>query len=53
MVPNDDTVLFVDDTPGHIEAAAALGIRGHVHTDGATTIEAIDEHLAGAPGCVR
>jgi putative hydrolase of the HAD superfamily len=37
--------LFVDDTPGHVEAAAALGIRVHVHTDRATTIDAIERHL--------
>ena len=38
--------LFIDDTPGHVAAAQALGIAGHVHTDSASTIEAIQDFLA-------
>jgi putative hydrolase of the HAD superfamily len=37
--------LFIDDTPGHVAAAQALGIAGHVHTDAASTIAAIRDFL--------
>jgi putative hydrolase of the HAD superfamily len=37
--------LFIDDTPGHVDAARALGIVGHVHTDSASTITAIRDFL--------
>jgi putative hydrolase of the HAD superfamily len=37
--------LFIDDTSGHVAAAQALGIAGHVHTDSASTIEAIQDFL--------
>ncbi len=37
--------LFIDDTPGHVAAAQALGIAGHVHADSASTIEAIQDFL--------
>jgi putative hydrolase of the HAD superfamily len=37
--------LFIDDTPGHVTAAAALGITGHVHTDSASTIARITSEL--------
>ena len=36
-----EETLFVDDTVGHVEAAAGLGIRGHVHSLTADTIDAI------------
>jgi putative hydrolase of the HAD superfamily len=38
--------LFVDDTPGHVAAAQALGIAGHVHTGTAGTIAAIRDFLS-------
>jgi putative hydrolase of the HAD superfamily len=41
------SALFIDDTPGHVTAAQALGIAGHVRTDTRTT-EAAIESLAGA-----
>jgi len=34
--------LFIDDTPGHVAAAEALGIAGHVHTGTETTTAAIE-----------
>lgn len=37
--------LFIDDTPGHVRAAEALGMTGHVHTDSASTIGRIEEFL--------
>jgi hypothetical protein len=38
--------LFIDDTPGHVRAAEALGMTGHVHTGSASTIARIGEFLA-------
>jgi len=38
--------LFVDDTPGHVAAARALGISGHVHTGTPSTIAAIRDFLS-------
>jgi putative hydrolase of the HAD superfamily len=35
--------LFVDDTPGHVAAAEALGLAGHVHRNTAGTIARIDD----------
>jgi putative hydrolase of the HAD superfamily len=40
--------LFVDDTPGHVAAAQALGLAGHVHTDAASTIVLVAEFARGA-----
>lgn len=40
--------LFIDDTAGHVAAAETLGLAGHVHTDRAGTIAAI-EHFLGPP----
>jgi putative hydrolase of the HAD superfamily len=37
--------LFIDDTPGHVAAARALGIAGHVHTDSASTLAWITSEL--------
>jgi putative hydrolase of the HAD superfamily len=33
--------LLVDDTPGHVEVAIALGMHGHAHTDTPTTVDVI------------
>jgi hypothetical protein len=38
--------LFIDDTPGHVCAAEALGMTGRVHTGSASTIGRIDAFLA-------
>jgi putative hydrolase of the HAD superfamily len=42
--------LFVDDTPGHVAAAEALGLAGHVHTGAASTMARITEFLGGRHG---
>lgn len=34
--------LFIDDTPGHVEAARSLGMAGHVHTGTAATVRRIE-----------
>lgn len=47
MQADPEDVFFVDDRPHSIAGAAAVGIRGVVHTDNATTIAAIEEFLAG------
>jgi putative hydrolase of the HAD superfamily len=39
-------VLFIDDHQVCLDGAAAVGIRGHLHTGNATTIAAIEEFLA-------
>ena len=39
------SALFVDDTPGHVAAAEALGLTGHVHTGAASTISRIETFL--------
>ncbi len=36
-----DRVLFIDDVPANIEAAQALGMHAHHHTDDPTTLAAI------------
>lgn len=41
-----DETLFIDDTAGHVEAAATLGIRGHVHTTTEDTINVIRRFIA-------
>jgi putative hydrolase of the HAD superfamily len=33
--------LFIDDTPGHVTAAEALGLAGHLHTSTTSTITRI------------
>lgn len=40
--------LIVDDTSGHVDAAAKLGIRGHVHTSIEDSIGVIRRFLAGS-----
>jgi putative hydrolase of the HAD superfamily len=40
--------LFIDDTPGHVAAAQALGIAGHVHVGPLTTAAVIEAFLAAA-----
>ena len=40
--------LFVDDTPGHVEAARSLGMAGHLHTRTPETLTRIEE-FAGSP----
>ena len=39
--------LFIDDTPGHVAAAEALGLTGHVHTGPANTMARITSFLRG------
>jgi putative hydrolase of the HAD superfamily len=41
-----EATLFIDDTAGHVRAAEALGMTGHVHTGSAGTIARIEEFLA-------
>lgn len=41
--------LFVDDVPANVEAARALGMQGHVHTDAASTLSVLDTFAAGLP----
>jgi HAD superfamily hydrolase (TIGR01509 family) len=41
MATAADRVLFVDDVPANIEAARALGMHAHRHTDDATTLAVI------------
>jgi FMN phosphatase YigB (HAD superfamily) len=43
-----DDVFFIDDRSHSIDGAAAVGIRGVLHRDNATTIAAIEEFLAGS-----
>jgi len=38
--------LFIDDTPGHVDAARALGMAGHVHTGTGETLRRIEEFTA-------
>ncbi|MGW7088554.1 HAD family hydrolase [Streptomyces sp. NPDC054871] len=40
--------LFIDDTPGNVAAARALGMAGHVHTGTAETLARIEEFTAWA-----
>jgi putative hydrolase of the HAD superfamily len=40
--------LFIDDTPGHVAAAQALGMAGHVHAGPHTTVAAINAFAAAA-----
>jgi putative hydrolase of the HAD superfamily len=39
--------LFIDDTPGHVAAAEALGLTGHVHTSAVSTMARITGFLGG------
>ena len=43
VTPRD--ALFIDDPPGHVTAAQALGITGHAHTSAADTITRIESFL--------
>jgi putative hydrolase of the HAD superfamily len=43
-----DEALFIDDTAGHVDAAAALGMLGHVHRDPGSTAAAIASFVATA-----
>jgi hypothetical protein len=43
----DAAALFVDDTPGHVAAAEALGLTGHVHTGAASTMARITQFVGG------
>jgi putative hydrolase of the HAD superfamily len=40
------SALFVDDTPGHVAAARALGMAGHIHTSTVSTITRIEHFIA-------
>ena len=46
--PTPGQALFIDDTPGHVAAAQALGIAGHVHTGPLTTAAAIEAFITAA-----
>jgi putative hydrolase of the HAD superfamily len=37
--------LFIDDTPGHVAAAEALGMTGHVHTSTTQTIARVGRFI--------
>jgi putative hydrolase of the HAD superfamily len=39
------STLFVDDTAGHVAAAGALGMTGHLHTSSSGTIARIADFL--------
>ena len=41
--------LFIDDTPGHVAAAEALGLAGHLHISTATTITRIEDFVTAGP----
>jgi FMN phosphatase YigB (HAD superfamily) len=41
--------LFIDDTRGHVAAAEALGLAGHVHTSAASTMARIRAFLLPEP----
>jgi putative hydrolase of the HAD superfamily len=41
-----EDALFIDDNPGHVAAAAALGMSGHVHTDSASTVALVRAWVA-------
>jgi putative hydrolase of the HAD superfamily len=41
--------LFIDDTPGHVATAEALGMTGHLHTDTIGTITRIEDFLRLRP----
>jgi putative hydrolase of the HAD superfamily len=41
-----EETLFIDDTAGHVEAAASLGIRGHVHTTTEDTVSVLRRFIA-------
>ena len=40
-------MIFVDDVPGHTEAARGLGIHGILHRDTPKTIALVSSHMAG------
>ncbi len=42
--------LLIDDTPGHVVAAASAGLHGHRHEHTAGTIAAIERFLAATAG---
>ena len=46
--------LFIDDTPGHVAAAGALGLTGHVHTSAGPPAQPVISTLGqlppGSPG---
>ncbi|GAA2603257.1 HAD-IA family hydrolase [Streptomyces axinellae] len=42
--------LFVDDMTANVEAARELGMSGHVHTDTAGTLAALEAFAASLPG---
>ena len=46
MGAEPEHVLFIDDHQVSLDGAAAVGIRGHLHTDNASTITAIEDFLA-------
>jgi putative hydrolase of the HAD superfamily len=48
-----DAVVYIDDTPLHVEVARSLGISAIVHVDHETTAAALNEMgLSFGPGLV-
>ena len=45
LAASPGSALFIDDTPGHVAAAEALGIAGHLHTRTTSTITRIEDFL--------
>ena len=45
--------LFVDDAPGHVDAARSVGMSAHLHTDRAETLARIESFLEGAPASLQ
>jgi putative hydrolase of the HAD superfamily len=46
LAASPGSARFIDDTPGHVAAAQALGMAGHLHTGTAATITRIEDFLA-------
>jgi putative hydrolase of the HAD superfamily len=42
---NPTQALFIDDTPGHVDAARSLGMTGHVHANTDETIDRINKFV--------
>lgn len=45
LAVSPSSALFIDDTPGHVAAAMALGMVGHLHTSSASTIARIEDFV--------
>ena len=40
-----ERIVFVDDLPGNLKPAAAIGMATVLHRDAATTLEELERHL--------